>query len=175
MIKPDPSETLNDFFAFSLGLETTEGTVIQQRIKDVIANQGHSASVLYQPRASNGGKIDPKTQINKNLYRYSEDLLNYIKDAAGDLLYFFGYVDVDEKSSTPFFKFEKHDPAAITQNERFKMWNKQVLTHLIHHDEAQESTFLKSQEGFDSFLKLYSDVVKDHQLINDNLPITIAE
>lgn len=95
---------------------------------------------------------------------------------AGDLLYFFGYVDLED-SYTPFFYFEEHESASLSQNEGFKVWNESTLTDIAtnSNDLSNRSQSLKSYEGFDRFLKLISQEAKDPCLINDNLPITIAE
>jgi hypothetical protein len=44
--------------------------------------------------------------MNKNMHRYSKELLDYIKTKAGDLLYFFGYVKTED-NPTGFFDFEE--------------------------------------------------------------------
>ena len=80
------------------------GTVIEQRIEEVIA-MGAKSTQVYKPK-SNGS--------NKNLKHYTKEMIEYAKEKAGDLLHTFGYVDVDERlvsdnknyCRTPFFQIE---------------------------------------------------------------------
>jgi hypothetical protein len=42
-------KSLNEIFAFALELESTEGTVIEKRISDILQSNGHNASIVYKP------------------------------------------------------------------------------------------------------------------------------
>lgn len=85
-----------------------------------------------------------------------------MKQVSGDLLYFFGYVDYDG-NSTPFFNYDKHDPADLAQHYGYKTWNKEVLTLVsFNHEEIGKSSIsLKDQEGIDAFTRLIGDNIVD--------------
>ena len=78
-------------------MESLEGTVIEQRIKEVVA-MGKGASQVYKPRS--GG-------INKNLTNYKPHQIEYTKNFNEDMIHFFSYVeDGKEDNRTPFFDYE---------------------------------------------------------------------
>jgi len=80
---------------FVLGLEDSEitGTVLEKRIEEVLA-MGAKSTQVYKPRQSSKG-------ANKNLKHYTEEMIAYAKEKAGDLLHVFGYVDVDSNLLRP--------------------------------------------------------------------------
>lgn len=94
---------------FVLGMTDSEitGTVLERRIEEVLA-MGAKATQVYKPRqGSNAG--------SKNLKHYTDEMIAYAKEKAGDLLHVFGYTDVDpnliqsERQSdnrTPVFKID---------------------------------------------------------------------
>ena len=102
-----PRQHLREMMAFMLGITEAEftGTVAERRIDEVLA-MGTKSNQVYKPRQSG---------YNKNLIHYTPDMIEYVKEKAGDLLHFFGYADVDEAllpeerqsiCATPFFKVE---------------------------------------------------------------------
>jgi hypothetical protein len=60
-----PKQALSDIFAFVLGTPSIEGTVIEQRIEDVL-KVGKEGSIIYKPRNGGGG-------VNKNLHNYTDE------------------------------------------------------------------------------------------------------
>ena len=89
-----PRDVLTGFFKYALEMESLEDTVAEKRIQDVLEKQGHNASVIYKPRS--GGTV------NRNLHRYTPELMDYIKQVAGDLIVYFGYASYEE-NPTGFF------------------------------------------------------------------------
>ncbi|CDW77353.1 fbox domain containing protein [Stylonychia lemnae] len=178
IISSTPKDTFEDFFSFALDLKSIKDTLIGQRINDVIKNQGHSASLIYQPRSSTGGQASQKTQVNKNLHRYSQVLLDYIKEQAADLLYFFGYVQIDKETPerTGFFNYKDHDPKLLAQSHGFKEWNKQLFiqNEKVEHFKAQEPSYFKSQEGIQYFRSLIGKEIVDPLVLNDNIIVRMA-
>lgn len=72
--------------------------------------------MIYKPRSGT---------MNKNAHRYSPELLNYIKEKAGDLLYFFGYVNIDAyENPTGFFTYEFHCEENLKKYYGFREFNK---------------------------------------------------
>ena len=51
---------------------------------------GAKSTQVYKPRQSG-------SRENKNLKHYNKEMIAYAKEKAGDMLHFFGYVDVDEE------------------------------------------------------------------------------
>lgn len=70
---------------FILGLDSLEGTVIERRIDDVIA-MGTKANQVYKPRSGT---------VNKNLDKYTDEMLLEVKDKMEELIHFFGYAKGD--------------------------------------------------------------------------------
>jgi len=70
---------------FVLGLETIEGTVIERRIQDVM-NMSAKAQQVYKPRS--GGS-------NRNLDKYTKELLKLCYDKLEPLVHLFGYTKGD--------------------------------------------------------------------------------
>lgn len=60
-VMTNPRQELKNLMKFILGMESTEGTVLEQRIEDVLA-MGKEANQTYKPRS--GGS-------NKNLINYT--------------------------------------------------------------------------------------------------------
>lgn len=102
-ILDSPKQHLRNLMGFILGMtdEEMNGTVIERRIEEVIA-LGAKSTQVYKPKS---------TGTNKNLKHYTQEMIEYAKEKAGDLLHIFGYVDVDESfvgenknyCRTPFF------------------------------------------------------------------------
>jgi hypothetical protein len=92
---------------FVLGMtdQDINGTVIERRIEEVLA-MGSKSTQVYKPRAAG-------LEGNKNMKHYSDDMIAYATEKAGNLLHIFGYVDFDQTllvpeqqstTNTPFFK-----------------------------------------------------------------------
>ena len=116
-----PRSKLRDLMGFVLGITGSEidGTILEKRIDEVLA-MGQKATQVYKPRQCGQGS-------NKNLVHYTEEMIDYCKEKAGDLLHFFGYVDVDpavlrpdqmSTPSTPIFKIK----STTDQIEKFNLY-----------------------------------------------------
>ena len=57
-----------------------------------------------------------------------------MKEKGEDLLYFFGYANVDD-NKTSFFKFEDHKQESLGRFNGFKKWNKDALDFVIKNKE----------------------------------------
>jgi len=49
----DPKKVLSEIFCIALGVESLEGTVMEQRIEEVV-KKGSSGNALYKPRPGGG-------------------------------------------------------------------------------------------------------------------------
>ena len=72
--------------------------------------------------------------MNKNLHRYSPELLDHIKEKAGYLLYFFGYVDLED-NPTGYFKYEKHKDEDLKQNYGFREFNNENIKFVLKNSD----------------------------------------
>ena len=75
---------MEEILRFSFGRESIEGTVLKKRLEQLVANQG--GAVVYKPK---------NVGYNKNLHKYSPEILEYIKQVLRPLLIYFGYVKVE--------------------------------------------------------------------------------
>jgi hypothetical protein len=83
-------------FEFLLDVEDLEGTNANRRI-DEFAAKGKEASQSYQTKTTTGVP-------NAHSKRYTPELLAYIKQELGHLLYFFGYTNHPvEENKTAYF------------------------------------------------------------------------
>jgi hypothetical protein len=111
----NPSETLTSIFKFILGVDSLEGTVLQKRIDNTVA-QGHIVSVTYRPKS---------LELNNHEYRFDKDLFTTISKELEKFIYYFGYVKHPTVNNPyGYFKFEKYQPEFIDKFERFKVINK---------------------------------------------------
>jgi hypothetical protein len=61
-IMANPKQSLEEIFSVILEMENVEGTVVQQRIHDIV-KAGKTGNTVYKPRKDGG--------VNKNLSHYS--------------------------------------------------------------------------------------------------------
>ena len=119
-VMTNPRKELKNLMKFILGMESTEGTVLEQRIEDVLA-MGKEANQTYKPRS--GGS-------NKNLMNYTDEQQQYQYDHNEDLLHFFGYVK-DEKNpdnNTPYFDYKgKANPENVRKTNGYKKLNEKAF------------------------------------------------
>ena len=87
-ILANPEAELRELFKFILNIDSLEGTVIEQRIKDVIA-MGTKKSQAYKPRQ--GG-------TNRNAKNYLPEQIEFTKNYNEDLFHIFGYVKDEERN-----------------------------------------------------------------------------
>ena len=81
-ILANPEGELRELFKFILGMDSLDGTVIEQRIKDVLA-MGAKKNSVYKPRQ--GG-------TNRNAKNYLPEQIEFTKHYNEDLFHIFGYV-----------------------------------------------------------------------------------
>mmetsp|Transcript_22193 Transcript_22193/g.29688 ORF Transcript_22193/g.29688 Transcript_22193/m.29688 type:complete len:158 (+) Transcript_22193:1058-1531(+) len=102
---------------FILGVESIEGKVIDQRIKDVMA-MGAKKNQTYKPRQ--GG-------TNRNLKNYTTEQIEYTKNYNEELFHVFGYVKDDERlpnNVTPFMDFEgQASPKSVEKTNYYRKLN----------------------------------------------------
>ena len=97
-VMANPRVELQNLMKFILGMDSIEGTVLEQRIEDVVS-MGAASTQIYKPRS--GGS-------NKNLMNYTPEQLEYKTSELEKLVHFFGYA-VDEKNPnniTPYFDYK---------------------------------------------------------------------
>ena len=102
--------------------------------------------------------------MNKNTHRYTHEITQYIKEKAGDLLYFFGYVDLDD-NPTGYFKFEKHSEENLKRHYGFVDFNKQTTKYVLGNldivNQVQIGINDKSEDLREKFGYHVSDYVKE--------------
>ena len=92
----NPRKELTELMKFILGMDTLEGTVIEQRIEDVLSMDKTSTQV-YKPRS--GGS-------NKNIMNYTPEQIEFQKSFNEYLIHYFGYAaDGKPDNNTPYFDY----------------------------------------------------------------------
>ena len=76
-----PEGVLKNMFKFILAKDNLDGTVIEQRIRDVISK---GKNFLYKPRSAGGG-------FHKHAEKLTEQQMTHLKDKLEHLIHFFGY------------------------------------------------------------------------------------
>ena len=112
----NPRQELQSLMKFILGMDSIEGTVIEQRIEDVLA-MGKASSQVYKPRS--GGS-------NKNMQNYTAEQIEYQKSVNEELIHFFGYCKDDsiKDNLTPFVDYGgKAKPESVRQINKYKELN----------------------------------------------------
>ena len=99
----NPAPVLCEIMRFILGVESIEGTVVEQRINDYVSRGSTSASVYKL-------KADPKANLSRNRGLYSEaQIEEYFKRGCRDYLYYFNYCSHPEEgmadANTTFFDY----------------------------------------------------------------------
>lgn len=116
-----PEQELRELFKFILGMESIEGTVIERRIKDVMA-MGAKKNQTYKPRQ--GG-------TNRNLNNYSSAQIEYTKNHNEEFFHTFGYVKDEERlpgNNTPFLDFKgQAKPENVAKINLYKELNKKAF------------------------------------------------
>ena len=93
----NPRKELTELMKFILGMDSLEGTVIEQRIEEVVSMDKKSTQV-YKPRS--GGS-------NKNLANYTPEQIEYQMTHNEDLIHYFGYsADGNPNNNTPYFDYK---------------------------------------------------------------------
>ena len=119
----DSKKELDGIMKFLLDVDDLSGTNCERRI-DQLSKLGGEASQAY--------KLKPNTgKFNANRGKYSEELVEFIKETNADLLYYFGYTDhPTEQNTTAFFNFKEHKPANVEKFYGFRADNEKVVKQL---------------------------------------------
>ena len=104
----DPEPVLKELFKFMLGADNIEGTVIEKRIQDYVA-QGFSKAKVYNL------KTDPSKNLNRNIGAYTTAQKEWLKENCREFNYFFNYSSHPEEGvadpATVFFDYSEFDGA----------------------------------------------------------------
>ena len=101
-LKNHPIKAMSDMFAFLLEVPSIEGTVCEERIKQVAA-RNHEERAIYRLKSNS-------KSLSRNKEMYSKIQNEAMKEQLKDFNLFFGYIDHPaEKSETPFFNYTKED------------------------------------------------------------------
>lgn len=92
-----PEVVLKDMFKFILAKEDVDNSVIEERIKDVIAR---GKNFLYKPRSAGGG-------FHKHANKITKDQMDRLKDKLEYYLYLFGYAQNDDYPESDKFYSER--------------------------------------------------------------------
>lgn len=76
---------MKEICRFILGVESIEGTVMERRIQDVM-NMDASKQQVYKPRSGT---------VNRNLDKYTKEMLQYVYDELEPYVHMFGYTKGD--------------------------------------------------------------------------------
>ena len=117
----NPEGELRELFKFILDIDDLDGTVIEQRIKDVMA-MGAKRNTAYKPRQ--GG-------ANRNAKNYLPEQVEFTKNYNEDLFHIFGYVKDEVRnpdSHTAFMDFEGcAKPENVAKTNYYKTLNKRAF------------------------------------------------
>lgn len=119
----DKKNTYEGIFKFLLELDSLEGTNAQRRIDEVLG-MGQRAAQTYKFKATTG-------QLNTNTKRYSKEQADFIKNELADILYFFGYSNVDEESYSNFYHWDDHTPERKALHNGFRKVNEDSLKEVL--------------------------------------------
>lgn len=116
-----PEEELRELFKFILNMDDIEGSVVEQRITDVMG-MGAKKNQTYKPRT--GG-------TNRNMHNFLPEQLDYTKTTNEEIFHTFGYVKDDERipeNNTPFLDYEgKASLASVNKTNYFRELNKMAM------------------------------------------------
>ena len=74
---------LTELFCFLLDVESLEGTLCEQRIKESTAT-GFATKTAYALKSTS-------TNLCRNRYMYNSELIAYMREELADLIAFYGY------------------------------------------------------------------------------------
>ena len=98
---------------FLLDVDDLSGTNCERRINE-ISKMGKDASQSYKLKATTG-----KFNVCKD--KYTEKMIDHIKETNADLLYYFGYANhPTEENPTAFFNFNEHKPEHLQKYYGFR-------------------------------------------------------
>jgi len=107
-----------ELMSYILGMESTEGTVLEKRIQDVM-NMSASKQQVYKPRSGS---------VNKNLEKYTKEMLEFVYKELEPIVHIFGYAKDDpnaNKTNTEFFDFKgKASQTSLDKSSHYLKLNK---------------------------------------------------
>ena len=112
----NPGKSLEEIFAFALELDNLEGTVVSNRIANWLEPENHDKIHVYKPHYA---------VTKESIGFYTDELLDYIKEQAGDLLYYFGYVSFKD-NPTSFIEYERHTEDHLKAFYGFRKQNEEA-------------------------------------------------
>lgn len=121
-----PKDTLMNLMSFLLEEKDLNGTNVERRIDDIVA-QGSSAAQTYKLKSTTG-------QFNVHQAKYSVEQKQFIQDTLGSQLYYFGYANCND-NPTGFFEFPEHSAENLALHDKFRA------------DSADALNFITSDEG----------------------------
>ena len=152
-ILTNPEEELRNLFKFILGVESIEGTVVEQRIKDVLA-MGKKKVQTYKPRQ--GG-------TNKNLANYLPEQIEFTKRYNEELFHIFGYVKDDinnANSHTGYLDFNgTAKPENVAKINYFRTLNQRAIEKrkaIRHGEVARPENKINVGSGMDGGMSMIS-------------------
>jgi hypothetical protein len=122
-----PEPVIKEILEFTMAQDSIDGTYLEKRIKDTLANK--DSGVAYKPRAG---------KINGNLEYFSEENIKLIKNNCREFLILFGYVKVPGQDNTSgFFEYDdltadeiKQAGSFVALNKEQKAWHKANLADI---------------------------------------------
>ena len=118
----EPEQTLTDMFQFMLGVDSLEGTVLQQRIRDSVA-QGSQSKAVYTLKFK-----DQANNLSRHRSQYTDEEIALMKSELRESLFFFGFVKLpDQEHSTQFFDYDDITDEDMARFGKFRELNKATL------------------------------------------------
>ena len=127
-LRNEPLRVLTELFCFVMDVPSIEGTVLEDRIKQQVA-EGGSKKTIYKLKASTTGN-----SLSKNNFMYNEEQIALMKTELKEYLHYFGYAQNETKDSpTGFFEYTAEDN--LTDDVKglrdgFRRHNEKVLAAL---------------------------------------------
>ena len=100
-------------FAFCLDVPSIEGTVCEERIKQVTA-KNNAERAIYRLKSTS-------KSLSRNIDMYTQMHIDAMKDQLKDFLVFFGYTDhPSELNDTNFFTYKREDGTSALSEQDLK-------------------------------------------------------
>lgn len=163
-ILTNPEAELRNLFKFILGVESIDGTVVEQRIKDVMA-MGAKKNQTYKPRQ--GG-------TNKNTQNYLPEQIEFTKRHNEELFHIFGYVKDEVNnpgSSTGYLDFEgTAKPENVAKINYYRTLNERAMEKRMlikNGDLAKPENKIHVGKGVDGGISLiaHMDVMNQQEVL----------
>ena len=100
-------------FAFCLDVPSIEGTVCEERIKQVTA-KNNAERAIYRLKSTS-------KSLSRNIDMYNHTHIDAMKDQLKDFLVFFGYTDhPSQLNDTTFFTYKREDGTSALSEQDLK-------------------------------------------------------